>query len=136
MGEAFDPGGRAGEQDRAAPAWNHAPRGLLGDEKGAERADLECALDGGGIELSERALDAGARVVDDDVGFADAALCGLEERGDGCRLRRVGGDRRGAGLCSERRELLGVAGGEGDLDAERCQTAGERGADFQGRRRR
>src|SRR5450432_879042 len=78
IGKAFDASGRAGEQDRAAPAWGHPLGRLLSDEKSAEGGNRQRPLDGRRIKLSERTGRAGAGVVDDDARLADLVVRGLE----------------------------------------------------------
>src|ERR1700687_5355507 len=72
--EPLDAGAGAGQEDRAMPVRDHAPRRLLGDEEPAKGRYLDRFADALGFDLADRAVRAGAAIVEHDVGLPEPAI--------------------------------------------------------------
>src|ERR1700733_4954759 len=79
---AADARGRAGEEDGAAAAFDHAPRNLMaGEEPGKGRHLPNLGIDPRG-RLDDRETDIGANIEDEHLDRTDLALDPFNERGD------------------------------------------------------
>ena len=97
--------------------------------KAAEGADLDGALHLVGRQVDQRAAHPGAGVVDHDIGRARLGLDRLEQRGNILRIGGVAFMDGGARLAGQRRELVGLAGGDGNGEPVPGEQARERGAE-------
>ena len=92
---AFDRGGRAGEDERAASARDHAPAGLAPDQKAAQTPHPPDHLEELGFGFQQRLREIVAGVVHDQIERAAAlALRGIEQAHH-IRLARSVGHHRG-----------------------------------------
>src|SRR5207302_11099350 len=71
---ALDAGARPGQEDRAVAVRDHAARRLLDDEEPAEGRDLDRLAHGFRVELRNRAVGAGAGVVEHDFRLPEPAI--------------------------------------------------------------
>ena len=81
-----------------------------------------------GIKVGHRAAGAGAGVVDDDVRHALGGNHDLEQGGDFLGFGGLAGEGCAGGFLGQLLQLVGVAGGQGHLQAVLGEKPGERGA--------
>ena len=128
---AADARGRAGEQDRAAAAFDHAPRRLAtGQEPGERRHFPDLGIDLR-RRLDDREAHVRADIEDEDLDRADLALDPLDQRCDIAFDARIEPERVSvATLRADRlRELvdrLGMPRTAGDADAKAFPREGAR----------
>src|SRR4051812_9777399 len=99
----------------------------MGNEERTEGGDVERLLDVGGVEIDEWAAGAEARIVDHDVWRSKGAVDIGEQLVDLSALARVAGEGPRPGFLHQRREIVGAARRERDLDAVLGQRPCERG---------
>ena len=116
--------------------WQHPGNGLLCDQKGPERGDLQCTLDLGRNEFDEGSARARAGVVDDHVRRAVFAVDVSEQSLHLRLVLGVAGERAGTSFGAQRRKFRGVARGNCDGETLFPEQPGERRAQSPDRRRR
>ena len=116
-GIALDAGGGAGEEDRAVPVGQHAPRRLLGDQEAAEGADRDRLLDLGRHQIDERHRARARWHCRRRRRARRLALDSAEQARDLIGIGGVAGKGLGAGLGAERGELVDLARRERDVHA-------------------
>ena len=105
----------------------HALGRLLRHQKAAEGGDHQRLCDLVGNELDERAAGAVARVVDDHIGRAEGGFDVGEQLRHLSAIGRIAGKGLGAGLLRQRRQIVGAARGERDLQSGLGKEPRQRG---------
>ena len=77
---------------------DHPPRRLPNGQETAERGDLDRLSHRFRIKLGDRAMGAGAGVVEHNMRLAEPVVRRLEQPRDGSRIGRIGGEPLGADL--------------------------------------
>jgi hypothetical protein len=90
-----------------------------------KRRDLDGLPHGFRVEFGNRAMRAGAGVVEHDIGFAEPVIRLCEQAGHRRRIRCVDGEGLGVDFRDERRQLLGIARRQSDAKAGRSQPSRE-----------
>jgi catalase len=116
--EAFDAGGRAGEEDAASASGQHAARGFLRRHQRADGGGVNGGRGGCDIEAQQVAADAGAGVVQHHLRRSEGAIDIIEQpnharrrcnvRFEGIRAQRFGQRPQFGGIAGRKRHPVAI----------------------------
>jgi hypothetical protein len=81
------------------------------------------------VTLGQRAMRAGAGVVDNQIGLAEMSIYSLEQPGHASRVCRVCCHGKRSCFGGQLRQFFDIAGSEGNFSSGRAHHAGQRSAD-------